>query len=172
MYELEQKLHIFESLYVANVAVLIRFAMRYVSPDVSEDIVHEVYFELWKDNKIIERELKFSYLLTAVRNKCINYAKQNESRRKHIGKIVAETDDSDDQASIERNWEEEEHLKLIYDQIDLLPDKCRMIFKMAYFDGKKSNEIAENLNLSVRTVEHQLYLGLKSIRTIIKKKIE
>ena len=170
MYQPEHKLLKFESLYVENVAVLIRFASRYVAPDIAEDIVHEVYLELWKDDKIIERELQFSYLLTAVRNKCLNCLKQKESRRKHIEKLISEADEYDDQSSMERNLVEEEYLQRIYNQVDLLPDKCRTIFKMAYFEEKKSSEIAEILNLSIRTVEHQLYLGLKSIRKAIKIK--
>lgn len=52
----------------------------------------------------------------------------------------------------------------IYDQIELLPEKCRIIFKMAYFEEKKNAEIALLLNLSTRTVEHQLYLGLRTLR--------
>lgn len=54
-------------------------------------------------------------------------------------------------------------MQIVYDQIERLPEKCRIVFKMAYFEDKKNAEIAEILELSIRTVEHQLYLGLRTL---------
>ncbi|MDR2038041.1 MAG: RNA polymerase sigma-70 factor [Bacteroidales bacterium] len=166
----QYKIRIFQSLYVENVAVLIRFALRYVSLDAAEDIVQEVFLDIWKNERIINQELNFSYLLTAVRNKCINHVKQKELRNTHIDKLIVESGENNVHHPVEKNIVEKEYLQRIYDQIDLLPNKCKTIFKMAYFEEKKSSEIAEILNLSIRTVEHQLYLGLKTVRNQLKRR--
>ncbi|UCH66822.1 MAG: sigma-70 family RNA polymerase sigma factor, partial [Ignavibacterium sp.] len=58
--------------------------------------------------------------------------------------------------------------KEIYRAISELPDKCREIFKMNRFDGLKYSEIAEILNISVKTVETQMGRALKKMRTRLK----
>lgn len=45
-----------------------------------------------------------------------------------------------------------------------MPHKCRLVVQMNHRQGMKSSEIAEELNLSIRTVENHLYRGLKVIR--------
>lgn len=45
-----------------------------------------------------------------------------------------------------------------------MPDQCREIFMLSRFEGKKSQEIALDLNLSLRTVEAQLYRAMKRLR--------
>ena len=67
--------------------------------------------------------------------------------------------------SYEKKIIDKEDIQHIYNQIEELPEKCRQIFKMAYFEEKRNAEIAEILNISIRTVEHQLYLGLKTLRS-------
>lgn len=54
-----------------------------------------------------------------------------------------------------------------FTEIAKLPDRCREVFTLAYVDGKKSVEIAGMLNISQRTVEAQLYKGLKIIRNVL-----
>ena len=58
-------------------------------------------------------------------------------------------------------------LDSVYREIAKLPDRCREVFTLAYVDGKKSVEIAGMLNISQRTVEAQLYKGLKIIRNVL-----
>ena len=65
---------------------------------------------------------------------------------------------------------EKERLDSVYREIAKLPDRCREVFTLAYVDGKKSVEIAGMLlmlNISQRTVEAQLYKGLKIIRNVL-----
>lgn len=56
----------------------------------------------------------------------------------------------------------------LYKSIDKLPDKCRMIFKMAKLDGMTYNEISEELNLSVKTIESQMRRAFILLRDMIK----
>lgn len=55
-------------------------------------------------------------------------------------------------------------IEKIYANIEKLPQKRKEVFEKAYLDEKKSSDIAEELNISVRTVETHIYKALKFIR--------
>ncbi len=167
----KKSLYNFRRMYEANISLLVRFAGRYVPLEIAEDIVQDVFLEIWKKDKVNEIS-GISYLLTAVRNRCLNYLKQEQIKSVYMQQVTSEAREleKDHSAPIEKSMMEKEQLQQIYDQIEQLPDKCRNIFKMAYFEEKKSAEIAGLLNLSIRTVEHQLYLALKTLRARLQKK--
>jgi len=111
-----------------------------------------------------------SYLFLCVRNRCLNLLKQEQVKEQYLQNTQIDNRllGLDYYDSAEKQFIDDENLHQIYRQIDLLPDKCREIFKLAYYEDKKSKEIAELLHLSIRTVEHQLYLGLKILREKLK----
>ncbi|MDR3261124.1 MAG: RNA polymerase sigma-70 factor [Tannerella sp.] len=164
--QIENKPNAFKRLYDTNVSSLVRFARRYTLSDMAEDIVQDVFMELWESNTDVDEASSRSFLFTAVKNRCINLLKHEQVKMLYIHNIQIENQllELDYFDSIEKQMIETEDLQRIYKQIDLLPDKCRQIFKLAYFEDKKNAEIAELLHLSVRTVEHQIYLGLKALR--------
>ncbi|MFC2712582.1 MAG: sigma-70 family RNA polymerase sigma factor, partial [Segatella salivae] len=59
--------------------------------------------------------------------------------------------------------------KQINDAISELPAKCREVFILSYQHDKKNKEIAEQLGISIRTVEVHLYKALKTLRTRLKR---
>lgn len=167
MTEPEQKrLLLFKDLYDAHVSTLIRFACRFTPADVSEDIVHDVFMNLWNSPTEFDPASIGAYLFVSVRNRCFNFLKQEQIKNLHNDNVRIKNKmlalgyfDSPEKSFIDR-----EQIQIIYDEIDRLPEKCREIFKLAYYEEKKSGEIADTLNLSIRTVEHQIYLGLKALR--------
>ena len=162
----------FRSYYETNVPALAAFARRFVSSDMSEDIIHDVFLEMWEDLSSSGRLPSRSFLFMAVRNRCLNSLKRDEVRDNYISYMQKENRrlELDFYDSFEKLLIEKEGIKAVYDQIELLPDKCRQIVKFAYFEEKKNAEIAEALGLSIRTVEHQLYLGLRTLRDKLKPK--
>ncbi|MDR1668237.1 MAG: RNA polymerase sigma-70 factor [Bacteroidales bacterium] len=156
----------FRELYENYFAGLVHFARKYITPDVAEDIVQDIFLDLCKSAKNLDRETAHSYLFAAVRNRCINSLKQQQVMRSFEEKISLEIKQQELEYidSTEKLIIKQEELQSIYDQIEKLPDKCRQIFKLSYCEDKNSREIAELLGLSVRTVEHQLYIGLKTLR--------
>ncbi|MDR2921704.1 MAG: RNA polymerase sigma-70 factor [Tannerella sp.] len=156
----------FRHYYEANVSHLKLFARRFVSSDIAEDIVHDVFLEVWNYLESCKEMPSRSYLFMAVRNRCLNNLKRELVKENYV-----QTTQLDNQIlgldyydSYEKLIIAKEDIQAIYDQIERLPEKCRVIFKMAYLEDKKNAEIAEELNLSIRTVEHQLYLGLRTLR--------
>ena len=156
----------FKHYYETNISSLIRFACRFVSSEIAEDIVHDVFLEIWERIDSFDEMPNRSYLFMSVRNRCLNYLKKEEVEATYIQSAQLENKilGLEYYESFEKLLIEQENLQELYDQIEQLPDKCRRIFKMAYFEERKSAEIAERLDLSIRTVEHQLYLGLKTLR--------
>lgn len=136
----------------------------------SKDILQSVFSKFWEQRKslIINTSLK-SYLIRTVRNLCIDYHKHQKVKTKYI-----------DLARMEIMRKEAQYLDHIFEQkekevfeqlidkmsdvIDDLPDKCREIFKLSRIKGMKNKDIAIKLNLSVRTVDTQIYRALKTLR--------
>lgn len=156
----------FRRYYEANVSSLIIFARRFVEPEIAEDIIQDVFLEIW-DHPEMHRALPSrAYLFTAVRNRCLNILTREQVKRNYIESTELENRilgldfyDSQEKLLIDR-----EEIQYVHDEIERLPEKCREIFKMSYLEEMKNKEIAEKLNISVRTVEHQLYLGLRTLR--------
>lgn len=157
----------FRNYYEVNVSPLILFVRRFVPMEMAEDIIQDVFLDIWDHVEINEKLPSRSYLFMAVRNKCLNilireqvtknYIESTELNNRILGLCYYD--------SFEKQIIDKENMQYIYDEIEKLPKKCRTIFKMAYFEEKKNAEIAESLDISIRTVEHQLYLGLKALRT-------
>ncbi len=122
-----------------------------------EDIVHDCFIELM--NKLQSGHLisnKKSYLYTLVRNHSIAHHKKMQNF-KSINDIDVEDEDSysENRSFIEaRLWE----------RIDALPKSCREIFLMSKRDGLKYSEIAEELNISIKTVENQISKAYKKLK--------
>lgn len=163
---MENHLPFFKKYYETKVSSLILFAKRFVPSEVAEDIVHDIFLETWEQFKISTEAPSHSYLFMAVRNRCLNVLKREQVKDHYIHSTTLDNQimGLDYYDSYERQLIDREDIQTVYDQIERLPEKCRLIFKMAYFEDKKNAEIAEILDLSVRTVEHQLYLGLKTLR--------
>lgn len=158
--------------YEANAPMLITFAGRFVSGDAAEDIIHDVFLEIWESHPHYGALPGRSYLFQAVRNRCLNSLKREEVKDNYITytqhesrRLELDYYDSSDKLLIEK-----EGLREVHRYIEQLPDKCRQIFKLAWIEEKKNAEIADALGLSIRTVEHQLYLGLKTLREKLQPK--
>lgn len=136
--------------------VLCNFAYGYMNDyDLSEDVVQEVFVYLWQKRKKLEIKSSIkSYLYSSVKNKCIEIIRRNKLEQKYIGEKLEEAKNN------EENEEEEidnlVRIKKLYDSIEELPKKCKLIFKMAKMEGMTYNEISSELDLSVKTIESQM----------------
>ena len=135
--------------------------------DVSEDTVQEVFFKLWKnkDKISIDTSLK-SYLFRSVRNGCMNVI-EHQKVKDGYRDIAIKQDDSGSQPTIDQAIVSELEQK-IKESIDSLPTERRRIFIMSRYEGLKYREIAEELKISVKTVENQMYQALGFMRTHLK----
>lgn len=120
----------------------------------AEDIVGDSMVKLWNrhtDFENMQNVKAFLYITT--RNACLNQLKQMQ--RDSLSKKQLAYLSGDKEGFILNEIIRNEILAEIGREIENLPNQCRKIFKMSYFDGKKNQEIAEILNISVHTVKNQ-----------------
>lgn len=131
--------------------------------DIAKEIVQEVFTRLWEKRESIDPQNKtISYLGTAVRNRCLNYLRDN---KKFSSGITALEGLGENHSYVEQDELVSEELKRkISEATDALPEKCRKIFLLNRMENKKYKEIADELNISVKTVEAQMSKALKFMR--------
>jgi RNA polymerase sigma-70 factor (ECF subfamily) len=158
----------FEALFKTHFAGLCRFANKYVEDyDASKDIVHAVFVNLWNKRDTIDANTSLkSYLFTSVHNRCLNHIRDQKKLVHH--ELPLEQTDMLNFVESRDFVEENETIDRINEAIAALPDKCREIFVMSRFDELKYREIAEKLDISVKTVETQVSRALKQLKESLK----
>ena len=158
----------FENLFRMHFKHLCNFAVQYVGDaDAAQDICQKVFISLWEKREEMNPENSIkSYLFTSVKNRCLNYIRDNKKFRSRILDLECadfETVEAQDDFA-------EENLKnKIEKALSLLPEKCRMVFEMSRFQNMKYREIAEELDLSQKTVEAHMSKALKTLRGELKE---
>lgn len=129
----------------------------------AQDVVSDVFITLWeKRNDLTDINSPLAYCYTAVKNRSLNILKQQKRQK--------ELDNSEwlvPQNSVYFNPENlmmtEEIIQQIRLTIQNLPARCRLIFKLTKDDGLKYREVAELLNISVKTVEAQMAIAMRRL---------
>ena len=156
-----------EELFTLHYRPLCLYAMHFVKDiDLSEDIVQDCFSLVWErlSSGNVQIENMKSYLYSMVRNISLDYL-QNE-KKIETTVSVAELDEELVQEEVEERSEMEARM---WTAIDSLPERCREIFLLNKRDGLKYKEIAEQLGLSVNTVDNQVSKALRLIREGAKK---
>jgi len=127
----------------------------------AEEIVQELFVRLWekRSQTIIDTSVK-NYLFRAVKNHCLNYIKHSHIKNEYNRKML----EASELSSFETEEPDTDLIKIIDESIASLPDKRREIFRLNREEGLKYREIAEKLNISIKTVETQMGLALKTLR--------
>ncbi len=131
--------------------------------DASEEIVQELFYNLWLNRESLNIKSSVnSYLFRSVRNSCLNMIKHINIREEY--KAFNEAEIKDKEENFEDSFETSELEQKIRRTIDMLPTERRKVFIMSRYDGLKYREIAEKLNISVKTVENQMGKAIKFLR--------
>ena len=129
--------------------------------DESRSLVQQVFVDLWikRDKLVIQYSLK-SYLFKAAQNSALDYLKHKLVETKYLNDIKPE------EIIVERDLIEEAELNArINAAIGELPEKCREIFLLCRFEELRYTEIALRLGISVKTVEMQMGIALKKLKS-------
>ena len=165
VYEDEQA---YKELFFILFNSLTRFATGIVqSKEVAEEVVSDVFISIWTDraklNTIDDLQL---YIFVAVKNNSIHKLKQLNRRS-----IVSIDEIDVEMESIYQTPEEKilstESLSRIESAMNSLPQRARLILKLAKEDKMRYKDIAALLNISVKTVDNQLAIALKKLTTAL-----
>lgn len=142
----------FRRLFEYYYPALCLYAKRFIDEkETREDMVQDVFLSIWENRKQISVQVSArNYLLTCVRNHCLNFLRKHTTEsveqlmQKNIP-IYAQSND-DFYTLIELR-------ELLAKSISKLPDDYRRVFELNRFEGKSYGEIAESMDISIRTVE-------------------
>ena len=133
----------------------------------ARDIVNQVFLSLWnlRANFATLVNIK-AFLYITTRNSCFNYLRHRQ--RQEAGKKAYENRlDIADEQNMELRMIEAEVMQIIYKKIEELPNKCKEIFKLTYFEGLHAGEIAKKLNISTSTVTTQRHIAIKYLKAVL-----
>ena len=156
--------HTLESLFREHFSGLCQFALGFVKQEeVAKEIVQDAFVSLWEKRQTIDlsKPVK-SYLATTVRNKCLNFLRDHKKFSNDLLALENLPEDSGfDQPDklVEKEIEQQ-----IAAGIAELPDKCREIFVLNRYGNLKYQEIADKLQISVKTVETHMSKALQHMR--------
>lgn len=158
----------FEQLFRLQFEKLHCFAKQYVdTAEMAEEVVNDVFVKIWKYRSHLHTiSNPESYLFIAVKNGSLNYIKQYSKLRISVNSETSLSSlVSSDSPQQSMEWKEM-NFKL-NTAVDELPDQCRKIFKLVKEEGLKPRQVAQILNISVRTVETQLYRAMKRLDEVL-----
>ncbi|MEX2567582.1 MAG: RNA polymerase sigma-70 factor [Cyclobacteriaceae bacterium] len=154
----------FETLFKKYYLQLTRFSWRFVkSKAIAEGIVQDFFTDLWENGEELNINGTIrSYFFRAVRNRSLNQIKHQKVKNKYDRLWMEQNVNP---ITVLRDEKREEQVKKAVEKaIESLPERGKMIFKLHKFDGLTYKEIAEVMDISVKTVESQMPRSLKMLR--------
>lgn len=173
---MEGKEKAYEFLYDYHYPALCHIAEQYVK-DVflAETIVSDVIFHIWEIRSTLSINTSIrSYLAQSVRNRCLNYLNAQVQQREKVldkGNLTdlplvkyIQSDDYPLGRLLVDELEDE-----IMAAINKLPEECQRVFRLSRFEGKKNQEIADELGISINTVKYHIKRALALLEEDLRK---
>ena len=160
----EGNIKAFETLFRSCYEPLCRYAYRFVEDmETAEEIVQDLFYVLWKERENLQIFTSVNgYLYRSVKNKSLQYVEKEKVRDEYRNRYAENAD-----MEIFTPQEELEYKELeqqMQEALYRLPERRQKIFRMNRMEGKKYNEIARELNISVKTVEAEISKVLRELR--------
>ena len=135
----------------------------------AQEVVSDVFIKLWNNRSNLENiENIQSYLYVAAKRQSFNYIRNNKKRNHHA------LDEHDDNTFVEIKSPEKiliskEFEEIISTAVQNLPTKCRLVYSLVKDDGMKYQQVADTLDISIKTVEMHVGKALKRIKIAFDK---
>ncbi|WP_080905570.1 RNA polymerase sigma-70 factor [Parabacteroides sp. Marseille-P3160] len=158
----------YRSLFEQYYPPLCIFAKRYIEDKATrEDIVQDVFSYIWEKRKSIAPNISArNYLITCVKNLCINNLRKQEYLQNYQNEFI-------ENAPVYSNGEEDiytlkELQELLTQTLEKLPSEYRVAFEMSRLEQKSMDEIAKTMGVSIRTVERYRNKALEILKNELK----
>lgn len=161
----------FKKLFEDYYAPFCLYAKRFIDDStIREDIVSEVFATLWDKQNNLDLSLKsetvLAYIKMCVRNNCLNFLKHQEyewSYAEYVQKAAPIYEKETDSV-----YTLQELYEMLHETLSKLPENYRLVFMKSFFDGKTHAEIAEEMNLSVKSVNRYKQKTMDLLRQDLK----
>ncbi len=153
----------FSMLFGRYYKVLCSYVYNFIKdPVATDDLVQDLFIRLWDKRKDFDCMEKItSFLFVSARNACINLSRHEQMKKEKLKAYATEETDTES----DHYWVMEEFDRKLNCWLESLPAECRKIMELS-IDGRKNQEIAKLLNLSVNTVKNQKVKGYKILRDL------
>ena len=162
----------FQRFFTANFPKVKNFAQMLLKSEAdAEDVAQDVFCklwlqpELWLDN---DKELD-NYIFTMTRNIVLNIFKHQQVEQEYQSEVIEKTllYELTEKEEILNNVYYKEMLMVIQLTLEKMPKRRRLIFELSRFRGLSHKKIADKLDVSIRTIEHQVYLALIELKKVL-----
>lgn len=161
----------FNSLFNSVYIQLYIHCRKFISdPEEAKDLLQNVFLHFWEKRDSIDIHTSLNaYLYKSVQNECLNhlrtlktiYTTENKDSDVNKDEIIENTNPFSELTVLEIE-------QITENTIEELPDQCKSIFKLSRVNGLRNQEIADLLDISIRTVETQIYRALKILKNRLK----
>jgi RNA polymerase sigma-70 factor, ECF subfamily len=158
----------FEMIFRAYYQPLCRYAFSFLNDkEEAEEVVQSAFISVWEKRSSIQIETSLkAYLYRMVRNSCLNVIKHEKVKQQHVAHQLY-TSEAAAESVMHKVQAAELEIK-IAQAMQTLPDQCRLVFQLSRFEELKYQEIADQLDISVKTVENHMGKALKLMRERLK----
>lgn len=132
----------------------------------AEDIVHDVFAGIWSHRHTQQIDAPENYLAVAVKYAVLNRIKRNIRERENLEMLKAQIQVSENHTETSLHYKQ--ILERVQQEVERLPDRCRLIFLYSREAGLPVKEIAKRLHLSPKTVENQLGKAIRQLKVATK----
>lgn len=138
-------------------------------PETAKDLLQNVFLRFWEKREDINIHTSLNaYLHRAVQNECLNHLRTIKTCYIAEKEEPGINDEAIDATTPDSELAVQEIEQIVEKAIEQLPGQCKSIFKLSRISGLKNQEIADRLDISVRTVETQIYRALKIVKLQLK----
>ena len=158
----------FEDMFRSYFQDLMRFVCSYVNDEeVAKDIVHDVFFAVLKNKKHLDASYSMkSYLFTLSRNYALNYLKHLRVVAMNEWEVVEVLENTGDGLDVY-----EERVSRLNEKLAELPGKQREVLIKCFVDGRKYQEVADEMEISVNSLKTHISRGLKFLRNELREDV-
>jgi RNA polymerase sigma-70 factor (ECF subfamily) len=158
----------FQTIFRKYYSALCHYARQFMNDsELAEEAVQEMFVKIWEKRTSLNIETSVKhYFFRSIRNQCLNQIQHEKIKKQYAGKVLESATQDIDPGHF---YLEVDLIQRIEKSIEALPPKRREIFRLSREQGLKYKEIADTLNISIKTVEAQMGLALKHLRHELKE---